>query len=166
MITIEQRLKDLINQLGISQASFAKSIGIKPSTITDFYSGRSKGLSRDSIIEISKEYNVSIDWLLTGHGSMFLSDSKTSTVVEQPQSVQQLPVCRTTEQCLDSITAENIHQTRWFKEMDDERQYIIAAVNTPGMPEKVHSTVKGMYMGAKISQEDEAAKLYKKGEAG
>lgn len=164
---MQNRLKKLLRALDIKQTSLSREIGMSESGLRGLLTGRVKSISGDALVELQQKFNVNPVWLVTGEGSMFLSDSKTSTVVEQPQYVQQLPVCRTTEQCLDSITAENIHQTRWFQELSRDRQFVVSAANTPNIPEKDFIRLAGYLQASKDKADDaEAERLYKKGEAG
>ncbi len=72
---MKDRLKELIEYLDLSQKDFANRIGLKPAMISDVISGRAKGFSNESLLSISEKFNVSLDWLLTGRGEMFLSVS-------------------------------------------------------------------------------------------
>lgn len=67
------RLKILIDTLELSQKAFAEKLGISPNVLTELFKGRSKGLSEQTLIAIANEFKVNLNWLLTGHGDMFLS---------------------------------------------------------------------------------------------
>jgi len=72
------RIKRLIKVLNMTQKEFARTVGITPEIV-------SKYITQDKIPEtriikkISQSFNVSIDWLLTGEGEMFKSDSASET---------------------------------------------------------------------------------------
>jgi len=68
---MEDRLKLLIEVLGLKNKEFAQRLGLKPSTISDYLHGR--GNPSDTVlILISKTFNVNPEWLKTGQGEMFL----------------------------------------------------------------------------------------------
>lgn len=69
------RLKELIQALGMSQVEFAKNLGIAKSTVSDVINGRLKDLPNPVQLKLYREYNVNLNWLLTGEGGMFLSDA-------------------------------------------------------------------------------------------
>ncbi len=75
---MKERLKILREELGLSQAQFAKKINIGSSTIASYERGVRTPVS--AILElICREFGVNKDWLLTGEGEMF----KTSTLDEE-----------------------------------------------------------------------------------
>lgn len=79
---MRDRLKDLMSELDVTQSSFAKEIGLTPSAITDYLKGRANSLSSTVLAQISERYKVSLNWLLTGEGEMFLrTDGKQSAHV-------------------------------------------------------------------------------------
>ena len=75
---MRDRLKQLLSTMGINQSTFASSIGLTPSAITDFFKGRSSGLSSTALVKVVGQYNVNLNWLLTGDGDMFLSGERQS----------------------------------------------------------------------------------------
>ena len=74
MGTFLSRLRYLIKTLaGDKHTVFAKHAGIPTSTFQNYIKGRVPHL--DHILRIRETYNVNIDWLLTGEGNIFVSDS-------------------------------------------------------------------------------------------
>ncbi|MBM9577474.1 helix-turn-helix transcriptional regulator [Leptospira sp. 201903070] len=71
-----ERLKKLIETLGISQAEFAKSIELKPAFISDLINERAKSFSQESLVKLRAEHNVNPLWLIAGEGEMLLSDTE------------------------------------------------------------------------------------------
>ena len=57
------RILNLLHMRKINEIQFAKTLGVKPATISDWITGRSHP-KIDTIIKICKEYNVTADWLL------------------------------------------------------------------------------------------------------
>lgn len=71
--TISRNLKILMNALNISALYFAKSIGYKRPDIIYNCINNKTNPSVDLIRKIAENYkNVSIRWLLTGDGHMFI----------------------------------------------------------------------------------------------
>lgn len=70
---MQARVRWLIDRLGVSQADFAGKIGLTPAALSVFLSGKSKDLSAGALREILRVFNVSINWLLTGDGEVFVS---------------------------------------------------------------------------------------------
>lgn len=64
-MSLSQRVKSIRVKQQMTQAEFAKSTGIKQSSICDSEKGNSKP-SIDTVISISKEYGVTTDWILLG----------------------------------------------------------------------------------------------------
>ncbi|MCG6191788.1 helix-turn-helix domain-containing protein [Leptospira sp. FAT2] len=67
------RLKRLIETLGISQAEFARSIDLKPAFISDLINERAKSFSQESILRLRTVHNVNPLWLISGEGDMLIS---------------------------------------------------------------------------------------------
>lgn len=74
-MTVNERFKEVRKALNLTQAEFAKNIGLKPSTICDTENGRCNVIERN-IIAVCKQFNVSREWLETGKGNMFIEIDK------------------------------------------------------------------------------------------
>lgn len=70
-MTINQRIKELRLELGLSQAKFAKAISISNGYIAGIELGN-RNVNERIIKLISSTFNVSQEWLQSGDGSMFL----------------------------------------------------------------------------------------------
>jgi transcriptional regulator with XRE-family HTH domain len=62
--TINQRIGDLRSSKGIAQKEFCKLIGIAPSQLSRIENGKTKTISSDILIKISKALGVSSDYIL------------------------------------------------------------------------------------------------------
>ncbi|MBM9499352.1 helix-turn-helix transcriptional regulator [Leptospira sp. 201903071] len=71
-----ERLKRLIETLGLSQAEFARSIELKPAFISDLINERAKSFSQESLLKLRAEHNVNPLWLIAGEGEMLISDTE------------------------------------------------------------------------------------------
>lgn len=78
---MEKRLKELRNELGLSQAKFAQQIQKSPGYISNVETGRI-GLSDYTVDVICTEFGVSKEWLLSGEGSMFVSSEAENDIIE------------------------------------------------------------------------------------
>ena len=67
---MNQRLKELRKQLGLTQQEFADRIGIKRNAVTNYEVGRNE--PADMVVSlICREFNVNEQWLRNGTGEMF-----------------------------------------------------------------------------------------------
>ena len=69
------RLLTLISVLGLSQTEFARGINAPPNLVTELKKGRVKTLSSQTLVDMNEAYGVSVNWLLTGQGEMFVGDA-------------------------------------------------------------------------------------------
>lgn len=86
-----ERMKQLIDELGLTQKKFGEAIGMSPQNIGAYISGRRK-LSEGLAARISVTYGVSADWILTGQGEKFASSSdselKTQTYKKMADEIE------------------------------------------------------------------------------
>ena len=82
MKSINDRLKQLRESLGLSQAAFGQKIGLERSSMSAIEHNQRK-LTPRSIRDVCREYNVSEEWLTTGNGEMFREQTVCSTQGER-----------------------------------------------------------------------------------
>lgn len=75
MDTINERISHLIKDLGVTKTKFADRLHVSPSFISFVCSG-SKVPSDRTIADICREFNVSLAWLETGEGEMYVQRSE------------------------------------------------------------------------------------------
>lgn len=69
---MDERLKQLRKELGLTQQEFSDKIGIKRNTFAQYENGRNEPI--DAVVRlICSTYNVNEEWLRTGSGTMFVS---------------------------------------------------------------------------------------------
>lgn len=68
-IRLENKIEPNINE-----SNFAKSVKMPPSRLSEIKSGKVKSISAETALEISKKYNINLEWLLNNEGEMFLSE--------------------------------------------------------------------------------------------
>lgn len=75
----------ILEILAVNQSQLAEKLGVSRGIISEFVNG-SRQPSKDFIFGISK-LGISIDWFITGKGSMFLSESNplTKIIVQEEQ---------------------------------------------------------------------------------
>lgn len=71
MDDVKNRLAEMICTLNISQAKFAKSINVSPSSVSEWLKKHDVSPGKDALIRMSQVHNVNLNWLLTGNGPMF-----------------------------------------------------------------------------------------------
>lgn len=72
---MKERLNELIEKKGLTATKFANMIDVNPSAISHLLKGRNKP-GYDVLVNIANVFpDVSMDWLLTGKGSMWGSQT-------------------------------------------------------------------------------------------
>jgi len=64
LLTVSERIGDLRVAKGLSQKELCKLIDITPSQLSRIESGETKNISVDVLLKLSKEFNVSTDYIL------------------------------------------------------------------------------------------------------
>ena len=72
---MNERIRILRKELGLTLEKFGEHIGIKKSSLSTIESGKSNA-SEQTIKSICREFNVNENWLRNGEGSMFNELSK------------------------------------------------------------------------------------------
>lgn len=67
---INERIKQIRKESGLTQSQFAEQIGLKQNSIALLESGK-RMPSDQTILSICREFRVQPDWLRTGEGEMF-----------------------------------------------------------------------------------------------
>jgi len=71
---VNERIKQIRRELGLTQAEFAERIGLKQNSIALIESGK-RNISDQAVLSICREYGVNEEWLRTGDGDKFIPDS-------------------------------------------------------------------------------------------
>ena len=69
-----EKIKDIRIQLGLTQQEMADSLGVSKQYLSKVEKGHTD-LSKEKIVQLCSNYNVSLDWLLLDKGEAFLKDS-------------------------------------------------------------------------------------------
>ena len=94
MQSILNRIRLVINQSGLSDSAFAKSLNVPQATFSNMFQRESE--PKPSWLElIISKYKVNAHWLLTGEGNMFVDEP--GTAVAEP--VAKIPLLRQSVSC-------------------------------------------------------------------
>lgn len=66
--TFQSRIAEALKDSGLSQAEFARRVGIHRATVGDWVKGRSADPKLDAIFSAADVLRVQAQWLATGHG--------------------------------------------------------------------------------------------------
>lgn len=78
---MNERIKELRKELGLTQQKFANSIGVKQNTVAQYEIGRNP--PTDTVVTlICREFDVDEEWLRTGAGPMFREKTRDEELAE------------------------------------------------------------------------------------
>ena len=101
-LSINERIRLLINDIGESQNSIAKKLGVNQSFLSKVVRGLSKP-SVEMLSGITEAYrNVNAEWLLTGNGPMYKTPS-TETAKTQSEAGQGVDTNREMEKLVELL---------------------------------------------------------------
>jgi transcriptional regulator with XRE-family HTH domain len=75
MTTQGKRLKQIRQKLNLSQEEMGKVLGVSKQFLSNIENDRNI-LNNEKLVKLLQNYNVSINWLLSGEGEMFKKSSK------------------------------------------------------------------------------------------
>lgn len=68
-MSLSTRLREAMNDVGMSQAELARRCGVKPPSVNGWLSGKSKFLRGENLLRAAAALGVSDQWLATGKGA-------------------------------------------------------------------------------------------------
>ncbi|MGI5882902.1 MAG: helix-turn-helix domain-containing protein [Dethiobacteria bacterium] len=74
-MTINARIKKIRLDIGLTQVEFTKKLGITQPSLSDIEKGKTVNIDERTIKLICQEFNVYEEWLRTGEGEMFRTES-------------------------------------------------------------------------------------------
>lgn len=74
---ISLRLKNIREALNISQKNLAELLSISPQALSN-YEKNQRDVPNELFTQFAKKFNINLHWLLTGSGSMFITDTPDS----------------------------------------------------------------------------------------
>lgn len=83
MGTVASRIVKVVNALGVNKSEFARRIDVSPAYISKL-SRQPDGCRPSKIVisSICREFNVSEDWLIDGHGDMFIPTTRNQEIAD------------------------------------------------------------------------------------
>ncbi|HOZ01490.1 MAG TPA: helix-turn-helix transcriptional regulator, partial [Candidatus Syntrophosphaera sp.] len=75
-------LEELLRALKISKKKFAEGLNLSQGNVSDWFNRPGYRPSIDALRKISQIYNVNLNWLITGTGSMFLLNDRARVGVD------------------------------------------------------------------------------------
>lgn len=81
MKSIGERIKEIRKNLGINQSEFANGLGLSRQQVSFLEKGE-RSLTERTLNDISREYGVNKDFILTGEGDMFIDLSKSEELIK------------------------------------------------------------------------------------
>lgn len=87
---LANRLKQLIDSKGITPYEISVKTGMSQATLSRILSNLTSKPSIRNVEILSKYFNVSTEWLLTGNGEADLSDSTDDIVLIQQRTIENL----------------------------------------------------------------------------
>lgn len=72
---MNERIKQIRRELGLTQTEFAERIGLKQNSIALIESGK-RNISDQAVLSICREYKINEEWLRTGNGEKKTIDSR------------------------------------------------------------------------------------------
>lgn len=91
---LQKRLSQLISSLGIKKIDFARRIGFSQAYVSMLLTGQRKAPSDRFVDAVSREFQVSPEWLTEGKGDMFLytSEDMSSSDMQLLRKYKKLPL--------------------------------------------------------------------------
>ena len=106
---MEKPLKNIRTVLGLSQQEMAENLGCNLRTYRG-YEYETRGLSPEILLLLNKKYNVNINWLISGEGSMFLNSRENTLEKRNDELISQKTL--TLGQRLLEIQEKNNYQNK------------------------------------------------------
>ena len=78
-MNIKERLSILLKHKNMNLKEFSIFCGVPYKTLQNYTSGQRKTMNSDTLAKIATHTGISINWLLTGQGSMYNEESTEST---------------------------------------------------------------------------------------
>ena len=103
MEEIGQRLKQILNDVGLNTAAFAEKVGIQRSSLSHLFSGRNKP-SVDLLLKVKKQFpETDLEWLITGEKKR--KSPKAS--IENQESIENEPKKEVTNVTSQGVSIDN-----------------------------------------------------------
>ena len=79
-MSIHQRFRDLRKFLNLTQKEMAEAFGKKDYTSIQKFENGSRAITDGVLLNLQEKFNINIEWMRTGKGSMFLNDKRNKNI--------------------------------------------------------------------------------------
>lgn len=124
MDSINERIKLLMNELGLNNNSFAKALGVSPTVTFNIMGGRENKPSYDFIKKLLFTFeNTSPEWLIKGDGEMFSNYQVITSgkVVDESEKQECSVTIESLKERLKISTDTNVDLLQILKNMSERR---------------------------------------------
>ena len=84
MSSISERIEYLLKKNGVASREIRRRLseicGISYQAVTQWFNGSTKNIESQHLAKIAKEYNASLEWLISGTGEMTLLDQELDVI--------------------------------------------------------------------------------------
>ena len=136
MHTIGYRLRELRKSHNLTLKQLAEILGVSHGNISDWESERSKP-SADAIVNISKYFNVSADWLLTGKDNA----NKSNDVENATSTDNELPIPKFDPVVEEALKDDPELQEFWGEMIEREDLRLLFKKSRPLKPRTVRQII-------------------------
>lgn len=77
---INKRLDEVRELVGLTKKKYASELGITAQAYNNYYKG-DRDIPTELALRVNQLFNISLDWLLTGKGKMYIQDSTSLQVI-------------------------------------------------------------------------------------
>lgn len=176
-LSIIERVKCIINQLGITPRSFANNIGSNYSTLNNYLTGRRTTIDSELITKIASSFeDISSEWLLRGEGDMFKPQQELSTKLqptlinteaETPEASVLYQIYNDTIKRMKELVEENINLKNQITELSEGSEEIanllreVRSDNKRLDQENRELKIEVMIKDAQLSEKEKTVSDYK-----
>lgn len=176
-LSIIERVKCIINQLGITPRSFANNIGFNNSTLNNYLTGRRTTIDSELITKIASSFeDISSEWLLRGEGDMFKPQQELSTKLqptlinteaETPEASVLYQIYNDTIKRMKELVEENINLKNQITELSEGSEEIanllreVRSDNKRLDQENRELKIEVMIKDAQLSEKEKTVSDYK-----
>jgi transcriptional regulator with XRE-family HTH domain len=106
-LTIVDRMREFLSEMGLRPADISRETGISTSALSLYLSGK-RNPSQQALLKLNSIYNINTNWLLTGEGPKFLGrgNDEDQDSASNKRNNENSEVAKWKEKCLE-ILEEN-----------------------------------------------------------
>ena len=89
MSTLQDRVTERMEVMGLTNAQLAKASGVRPPTSFNWANGKTKNIKGEPLLKAARALGVTPQWLATGKGAKFPSTGENMTMPEYDANTQE-----------------------------------------------------------------------------